>query len=80
MKRFKVQFLFSQTMSCTVTADSKEEAIQIADAQADRTGVKLQTYVRHFDIGTPKVGDPRLLEPRRGDMGYFQHLLITELD
>jgi len=80
LKRFKVQFLFSQTMSCTVAAECKEDAIQIADAQADRTGVKLQTYVRQFDIGTPKAGDPRLLEPSRGDMGYFQHLLITELD
>jgi hypothetical protein len=80
LKKFKVHFLFSQTMACVVDAECKEDAIQIADAQADRTGVKLQTFVRQFDVGTPKAGDPRLLEPEQGNTGYFQHLLITELD
>ena len=80
MKKFKVHFLYSHTMACVVDAECKEDAIQIADAQADRTGVKLQTFVRHFDIGPPTAGDPRLLEPYQGDVGYFQHLLTAELD
>jgi len=63
-------------MSCAVTAANREQAIQIADAQADRTGVQIRTYVRQFDVGSMKENDPRLLKPDADDMGNFEYLLI----
>jgi len=73
---YVVKFLYSHTMSCAVTAANREQAIQIADAQADRTGVQIRTYVRQFDVGSMKSNDPRLLKPDADDMGNFQYLLI----
>ena len=51
MKTFNVKFLYTQTMTCTVAAECWEQALQLADVQADRTGVSVHTFVRQFDVG-----------------------------
>jgi hypothetical protein len=78
LKTFNVKFLYTQTMTCTVAAECWEQALQLADVQADRTGVSLHTFVRQFDVGSPKGDDPRLLKPDLTDMGTFEYLLIEE--
>ena len=80
IKKFVVKFLWSQTLTCEVDAENVKEAIQLADAQADRTGFVLQTYVRKFDVGTPRASDPRLLRPDPEDKGACDMLLPEEAD